>query len=137
MLTCIPGCLQFGNDIELKGDQIEPATLEQITATTGVSFPEGTIGMNYFFQGSGIDDALWFKASIPTEKKDEFLKNEIFSHKDEQPNHNMTSDMDWWKIDELKEASNYSSTINTNEFLGCSIGSESNEVIVCLLWFST
>jgi len=138
LLALLPGCLEFGEDVELKGDQIDMATLEQVTQITGVAFPEGTVGKNYFYLGSGIDDALWLKASIPEGKRNDFLKNKVFSHVDEQPNHNMTLDREWWKISTLKEPSHHSTEINQNtEFLGCSIGIESGEVTIYLLWFST
>ncbi len=137
-LALLAGCLEFGDDTELQGNQIDDANLKRITEITGVTFPAGTIGKNYFYQGSGIDDAMWFKASIPLEEKSEFLKNVVFSEVDDAPNHNMTLDRDWWKIDTLKEVSHYSTTINQNtDFLGCSIGLESGEVTFYLLWFST
>ena len=137
-LALLTGCLEFGDDKELKDDQIDLAALRQVTQVTGVIFPEGSKGKDYYYLGSGIDDALWLKASIPQGKKNEFLQNEIFSHADATPSAHMTLDRDWWKVDTLERSAHYSMEINQKtEFVGCSIGIEAEELIIYIYWFST
>jgi hypothetical protein len=77
-LLVLVGCLEFGDDVELSGDEVEASVLAEVERITGVNFPEGTEGLNYFFLGSGIDDALWLKAIVPEEKIAELLQNQIF-----------------------------------------------------------
>ena len=138
ILTLLSGCLDFGDDIEIKNGQIDQSNLDQITQITGIIFPAETRGKHFFYSGSGVDDSLWLKASIPKEKKAEFLKNEIFTHRDEKLNYSMKLDRDWWQIKNLNAPSHYSTEINQNaDFLGCSIGTESEEVTIYLHWFST
>lgn len=75
----LSGCLSFGEDVELSGKEVNNAILAKVNKHTGVVFPEGTAGKNYFYYGSGIDDALAIKVSIPIDKKEEFLNNTIFT----------------------------------------------------------
>ena len=75
-------CLEFGNDLELSGAEVTDKELTEVTRRTGIEFPKGTVGLGYFLLGSGIDDALALKASIPDEERLDFLKNEIFEKGD-------------------------------------------------------
>ena len=80
ILFCIflGGCLDFGEDVELTGAEVTDKELAEVTRRTGIVFPKGTVGLGYYFQGSGIDDALALKASIPDGERLDFLKNGIF-----------------------------------------------------------
>lgn len=112
--------------------------LENVERITGIALPEGTVGLNYLFLGSGIDDALWLKVIIPEYKKAELFKNQIFDQEVEQPDHNMTLDRDWWSITALDDPTSYSTQINNGtEFLGCTIGTEKEKIVLYILWFST
>jgi hypothetical protein len=137
-LLVLVGCLEFGDDVELSGDEVDASVIAEVERITGVNFPEGTEGLNYFFLGSGVDDALWLKVIIPQEKRTELLKNQIFAHELDEPNHNMTLDRDWWSIQTLNDQTSYSTKINGGtDFLGCTIGTESGRLILYLHWFST
>ena len=57
-------CLEFGNDIDLSGAEVTDNELAEVTHRTGIEFPKGTVGLGYYFLGSGIDPALALKASI-------------------------------------------------------------------------
>jgi len=138
-LFVLSGCLDFGDDIELAGDQVDASVIAEVEQITGVHFPKGTKGLNYFFLGSGIDNALWLKVIIPEKKKTEFLQNnKVFEHELDSPNHNLTLDRNWWSLRSLNDPVSYSTEINNGtEFLGCTIGSESGKIILYLHWFST
>jgi hypothetical protein len=58
-------CLPFGDDIELVGGEITGKEIKEVAALTGLTFPNGTKSIGYYFMGSGIDDALSIKVSIP------------------------------------------------------------------------
>jgi len=138
LLLPLAGCLEFGDDIELEGEQVDTSVIAEAERITGIDFPEGTEGLNYFFLGSGIDDALWLKVIIPEDKKAELLQNQVFEHEVNQPNHNMTLDKSWWSIKTLDASTSYSIEINNGtDFLGCTIGTERGKLIVYIHWFST
>ena len=82
LCLCLGSCLDFGEDLELSGGQVSDKELSEVTRRTGIDFPEGAIGLGYLFLGSGIDDALALKATIPDDKRLDFLKNEIFTKGD-------------------------------------------------------
>ena len=58
-------CLNFGDDVELVGTEITGKEMNQVSELTGLTFPNGTKSIGYYFQGSGIDDGLSIKVSIP------------------------------------------------------------------------
>ena len=82
LCLCLSSCLDFGKDIDLSGAEVTDKELAEVTHRTGIEFPEGTVGLGYYFLGSGIDPALALKASIPNDERLNFLKNEIFEKGD-------------------------------------------------------
>jgi len=63
--TFFYGCLDFvGEDINIVAPNVTSKELEIVSQRTGIIFPEGTTGLGYFFQGSGIDDAIALKTMI-------------------------------------------------------------------------
>lgn len=100
----LSGCLSFGEDVDLSGKEVNNAILAKVKKHTGVVFPEGTAGKNYIYYGSGIDDALAIKVSIPIDKKEEFLNNTIFtSGENTEPYIHIGSDTNWWKLESLTD----------------------------------
>ncbi len=137
-LFIVSGCLDFGDDVELKGNQIDASVLAKVERITEIDLPAGTKGLNYFFLGSGIDNALWLKVMIPQEKKAELLQNQLFTHKVDEPNFNMTLDRDWWSLNSLDNPVSYATEINNGtDFLGCTMGTQSGTIIMYIHWFST
>ena len=67
--TFFYGCLDFGKDINLVSPYVTSRELEIVSKRTGIIFPVGTTGLGYFFQGSGIDDAIALKIIVPENKK--------------------------------------------------------------------
>lgn len=100
----ICSCLDFGDDIELVGAEITGKEFNYVSEITGLTLPDGTEPVGYYFLGSGIDRALVLKVMIPNDQKEEFLKNEILEKgNDTKSNHAIAKQQTWWKVDELTE----------------------------------
>jgi hypothetical protein len=82
LILSTSSCHEFGEDLDLSGAEVTDKELAEVTRRTGIEFPKGTVGLGYYFQGSGIDPALALKASIPEDERLDFLKNEIFEKGD-------------------------------------------------------
>ncbi|MFC2133765.1 hypothetical protein ACFLTH_04040 [Bacteroidota bacterium] len=136
-ILLLAGCLRFGEDVELSGEDVNSDILAKVTKLTGVVFPEGTKGKNYLYFGSGIDDALAIKVSIPKEKKEEFLMNEIFKlGMNEEPYIQLGKENDWWKLESLADPVHTLYSFPNGNGIECSVGEESGETIVYLTWIT-
>jgi hypothetical protein len=71
--------MKFGDDVELSGAAFDATKLSQVSTHTGVTFPTGSVGVEYFYLGSGIDDALAAKIMIPETAVKEFNTNPVFT----------------------------------------------------------
>jgi hypothetical protein len=130
-------CLKFGDDVELSGQEVNSEILGKVTSLTGVIFPEGTEGRNYLYFGSGIDDALAVKVSIPQDKKEEFLQNEIFiSGSNNKPYVQLGKNKNWWKINSLKNPVCTIYNFSNGNMIECAVGEENGETIVYLSWIT-
>ena len=131
-------CLEFGNDLDLSGAEVTDKELAEVTRRTGIDFPEGTMGLGYYFQGSGIDDALALKASIPDDERLDFLKNEIFEKGDKSKcSIQIGRDRVWWKLDELKERVDSKMDLPKGKYVECALGKENGQWTVYVSWTST
>ena len=132
------GCLNFGDDVELVGSEITGKEMIQVSELIGLTFPNGTKSIGYYFMGSGIDDALSIKVSIPEGTKDEFLKNEIFQNgNNSKASIQIGRSRSWWKLDELKDRIDGSSQLPKGRYAECTLGKEEGNWIVYISWMST
>ena len=132
------GCLNFGDDVELVGAEITGKEMIQVSELTGLTFPNGTKSIGYYFQGSGIDDALSIKVSIPEGTKDEFLKNEIFQNgNNSKASIQIGRSRSWWKLDELKDRIDGSSQLPKGRYAECTLGKEEGSWVAYISWMST
>ena len=132
------GCLNFGDDVELVGAEITGKEMIQVSELTGLTFPNGTKSIGYYFQGSGIDDALSIKVSIPEGTKDEFLKNEIFQNgNNSKASIQIGRSRSWWKLDELKDRIDGSSQLPKGRYAECTLGKEEGGWVAYISWMST
>jgi hypothetical protein len=132
------GCLNFGDDVELVGAEITGKEMIQVTELTGLTFPNGTKSIGYYFMGSGIDDALSIKVSIPEGTKDEFLKNEIFQNgNNSEASIQIGRSRSWWKLDELKDRIDGSSQLPKGRYAECTLGKEEGGWVAYISWMST
>jgi hypothetical protein len=132
------GCLNFGNDVELVGSEITGKEMIQVSELTGLTFPNGTKSIGYYFMGSGIDDALSIKVSIPEGTKDEFLKNEIFQNgNNSKASIQIGRSRSWWKLDELKDRIDGSSQLPKGRYAECTLGIEEGNWVAYISWMST
>jgi hypothetical protein len=132
------GCLNFGDDVELVGAEITGKEMIQVSELTGLTFPNGTKSIGYYFMGSGIDDALSIKVSIPEGTKDEFLKNEIFQNgNNSKASIQIGRSRSWWKLDELKDRIDGSSQLPKGRYAECTLGKEEGGWVAYISWMST
>ncbi len=138
LCLCLGSCLDFGDDQELSGAEVSDKELSEVTRRTGIDFPEGAIGLGFVFLGAGIVDALALKATIPDEKRMDFLKNEIFEKGDNSKcSLQIGRDRAWWKLDELKERVDRKMDLPEGRFVECALGKENGKWTVYLSWMST
>jgi hypothetical protein len=132
------GCLNFGADVELVGAEITGKEMIQVSELIGLTFPNGTKSIGYYFMGSGIDDALSIKVSIPEGTKDEFLKNEIFQNgNNSKASIQIGRSRSWWKLDELKDRIDGSSQLPKGRYAECTLGKEEGSWVAYISWMST
>lgn len=130
-------CLDFGEDVELSGIEIDHTVLSRVTAVTNIAFPTGTVGKDYIYYGSGIDDALTIKVAIPEEKKEEFFSNPVFTEgKDEVPYIQLGKDKSWWNLDYLVDPTHRILDFPNGDMVEISIGEESGELIAYVSWIT-
>ena len=135
---CLGGCLDFGEDVELTGAEITDKKLAEVTRRTGIDFPEGSVGLGYCFLGSGIDDALALKASIPDDERLDFLKNEIFEKGDKSKcSIQIGRDKPWWHLDDMKARADRKMQLPKGKYLECALGKENGKWTVYVSWMST
>ena len=137
----VSGCLEFGDDIRLAAPDVTASELGEVTRRTGIDFPPGTVGLGYFFMGSGIDDALAIKVAIAAKGKDKFLENALFQDGGvEACSLQIGQDwwnIDWWNIDRLTDRKDYKMNLPQGRFLECVFGEEGGRWIAYIYWMST
>ena len=132
----LSSCLDFGDDIELVGTEITGKEINQVSELTGLTFPNGTEPLGYYFLGSGIDRSLVLKVIIPEDQKDEFLKNEIFvKGSDAKSDHTIAKQQDWWKVDELTERMDRKLELPKVKYVEHTVGRENRKINVYVTWF--
>ena len=129
-------CLDFGHDLELVGAEITVKEIKYVSELTGLTLPDCTEPVGYYFLGSGIDRALVLKVMIPNDQKEEFLKNEIFEKgNDTKSNHTIAKQQEWWKVDELTERIDRKIELPKIKYVECTVGLEEGKTFVYVTWF--
>tara|TARA_B100001248_G_scaffold117500_1_gene87869 strand:- start:547 stop:939 length:393 start_codon:yes stop_codon:yes gene_type:complete len=128
--------LDFGDDIELVGAKITGKEINYVSEITGLTFPNDTEPLGYYFLGSGIDRALVLKVMIADDQKEEVFKNEIFEKgNDTKSNHTIAKQQEWWKVDELTDRIDRKMELPKAEYLECTVGLEDGKTYVYVTWF--
>ena len=129
-------CLDFGHDLELVGAEITVKEINYVSELTGLTFPDDTEPVGYYFLGSGIDRSLVLKVMIPDDQREEFLKNEIFEKgNDTKSNHAIAKQQEWWKVEELTERIDRKMELPKAKYLECTVGLEDGKTHVYVTWF--
>ena len=129
-------CLDFGHDLELVGAEITVKEINYVSELTGLTFPDDTEPVGYYFLGSGIDRSLVLKVMIPDDQREEFLKNEIFEKgNDTKSNHTIAKQQEWWKVDELTERIDRKIELRKIKYVECTVGLEEGKTFVYVTWF--
>lgn len=132
------GCLSFGKDVELLGNDFDSKHIDQVSKLTGIQFPEGTRGIAYYYLGSAMDAALAAKLKIPEQKKVEFLENDILKNgQQEVPINQIGKSRKWWMLDSLQGRIDRTRTLPNARYLECSLGKEGDGLVVYISWFET
>jgi hypothetical protein len=130
--------LNFGDDVELVGTEITGKEMNRVSELTGLTFPNGTKSIGYYFQGSGIDDGLSIKVSIPDGTKDEFLKNEMFKNGNKsKASIQIGRSRSWWKLDELQDRVDVNLQLPKGKYAECTLGKEEGNWVAYISWMST
>ena len=132
------GCLEFGEDVELVTPNVTARELAEVSQRTGIQFPEGTTGLGYLFLGSGIDDALAIKVSIPLDQKEAFLKNELFqSGNKSKPSIQIGKGQPSWQLNVLSERQDHTKDLPKGKYVECTLGLEEGNWVAYITWIST
>ena len=133
------GCnLNFGNDVELSGSAFDETKIIEVSTLTGVSFPSGTRGIEYYYLGSGIDDALAAKIMIPDTGIEEFKANKVMTRgADSKASFQIGRGKPWWNIDSLNDRIDRKQDLPNARFLEVTCGREGSDFVVYLSWVTT
>jgi hypothetical protein len=133
------GCkLKFGEDVELSGSDFDAAKLGEISTRTGLQFPPSANGVGYFYQGSGIDDALAAKIEIPEVGIADFMKNAVFTEGESaKPSIQIGAGKRWWNLDALTDRVDRKQNLPSAQFLEVTCGREGEAFVVYVSWMTT
>jgi hypothetical protein len=130
--------MKFGDDVELSGAAFDATKLSQVSTLTGVTFPTGSVGGEYFYLGSGIDDALAAKIMIPDTAVKEFNTNPVFTTgTDSKANIEIGRGKPWWKIGSLTDRIDRTLNLPNARFLEVTCGRENGVFVVYVSWITT
>jgi hypothetical protein len=133
------GCdLKFGDDVELSGAAFDAAKITEVSTLTGVTFPTGSRGIEYYYIGSGIDDALAAKITVPADEIESFKANTVMTTgTDSKATIQIGRGKPWWKIDGLTDRTDRTIDLPNGRFLEVTCGQEGSDFVVYLSWITT
>lgn len=136
LTACDP--LSFGDDVSLTGPEFDQPTLDRLATTTHLTFPAGSVGVNYFFMGSGIDDALVAEIVIPSTELAGFLDQERLKSGDVTTTPStLGNGHSWWTPATLTDATHITCELPNAQSLTVSAGKSGTRTVVFVAWFST
>ena len=113
----------------ISGVNFDAALLKEISYRTGIQFPEGTRGIEYYHEAEFRDDAFATKITVPNEKREEFLQNPIFRDgKNELPQVAVGKKEKWWRLDDLTGQIDRT-IILPRAVVGCTLGIETGTLV--------
>jgi len=135
MVLMFTGCLRFGDNIELAGVNFTSEHLRKISERTGIRFPSGSQGINYFYQGDAIDPSLAAKIEIPKVSREELLTNDVFKlGQSEGINIHGGATEEWWHPETLSSRLHFIQELPKSCILECIVGDENGKLILYLKW---
>lgn len=130
--TCL-ACLNFGKNIELSGAAFDTTKLDEITTLTGIRFPAGSDGLEYFYLGDTIDPSIQAKVEIPAGERDEFLENAIFEPANQKAAP-VSGPKSWWAPGLLKGAIHGESDLKPGQNVAVSFGEVDGRFFAYVTW---
>lgn len=136
-ITALTSCdpLAFGEDVELRGEQITQSTIDEVSTATRLTFPAGTTGRYYVYEGSGIDDMLVTVLQIPNDSLQGFLSQASVQAMSEASSPStLGAAHSWWQPGKLTEATHRSSDANQSQVVHLSAGRDGSKTLVYVAW---
>lgn len=133
----LSGCLKFGENIELTGAEITPQEIENMGARTGITFPVGTTGQNYYYHGDTMDPWFIARLVIPRADRDTFLKNDIFTQDEiRQPALGAFTKHSWWTPEALHNRMDGATPIPSSRNVEVFLGEHGSDLILLIHWWT-
>lgn len=134
----LAGCdLNFGGDYTLNALSFTDEHLKTIERVSHLTLPEGTRGLNMFYQGSGIDDALIAKLEIPEEKVLTIMNEiEMIKGTEGVASESIAVGHDWWSENMMNIKLHRKLNVRS-DYLEMILGQEEDNWILLLKWVST
>jgi len=129
--------LNFGEDYTREQSSFTAEDLMTVESVTKLKLPPGVKGLNMFYQGSGIDDALIAKLKIPEDQVTS-LANAIYglNATEGAASTSLSEGYAWWNEGELKVKVHRSLNLNS-EYLELILGQVGGDWILLVKWLST
>ena len=138
LAVAMSSCLDFGDDIDVVAPAVTVAHLQQVEQRAGIRFPAGSVGLGYYFLGSGIDDALALKVEIPASKRDEFMQNGIFTQgRRDRPSMQLGNGKKWWTPQALGQVEGRTQELSPGRHAECLIGVEDGRWVAYICWYAS
>lgn len=137
LLLClgVTGCMKrFGPKFEVLDAAVTKEHILQIESLSRIDLPEGTAGLAYLYDASGIDPWFEAKLKIPADKAQTLLKSlalqESFA---DSPDQATEEHQKWWRPEELSLL-DQGSTKNQNPHVDYFFGEQGADYILYIRW---
>ena len=133
VLTMASSCGPNAGSRDLSADAITQHNIDDLVASTSLKLPPESKGLHYFYLG-GRDPCLWAKLVIPTERKADFIANDVFGPTGEvSSDGSFLSELPWWQPKALRNAIGREQRVNDGH-LWVYLGDDGGETIAYICW---
>ena len=132
IILVIAGCLKFGENIDLKGNEIKDKTIKSIEKISKIKFPNDSIHLRFSYFGDTIDPYWHYKGELTKNGYKELIQdNEFTSLNDIDNNNFIQSETDnWWNPQMMDFGVRKKKDFPDSSQLTYSIGKEKNKFVV-------
>lgn len=136
ILALLTGCgLNFGDDYTLDAATFDSKALATVQGVSRLTFPDGIRGLNMFYQGSGIDDALIAKLEIPRAAAANLAAQiESIQGQPASVSETMAEGHPWWNQDSLVVKTHRKLQVGA-DYLELILGEDGEKWILLVKWF--
>lgn len=127
----------FGEDYTRDATSFTAEDIKTVETASRLKLPEGTRGLNMFYQGSGIDDALIAKLQIPGDRAADVAEAiSAIEGSQGSASESLAQGHAWWNEEQLQVKIHRSLNVDS-DFLEIILGQSDGEWILLVKWFST